>query len=230
MPVRSACAITLAALAALALPAARADRPLASETADVIDRGDCQVEADTGTTRSRGAPHLRTRNALITCGVAYQTQPALVYGRSGSGSDSAESLLLGAKTTFVMPSADRLGYGAAYSVAAVKVPGTSWRREELSVTGLVTATLGKELLGHANLGWMHNRAARQSNAQWSLGVETVGDFTVAADVFGVQRERPWASAGVGYLLGKGLSPNAVAAAQFETPRLRQLSVGAKLVF
>lgn len=207
-----------------------ADRPLVSETADVIDRGACQVEAAASHSRASGAPKLREWSGVITCGTAFDTQPALTYASSRVAGEKEEVLLLGAKTTLQMPEHGRPGYGIAYSVGGVKVPGTSWRREEFNVTGLFTAEIAPNLLGHANLGWNRSRSLRQDTTLWSLGVETVGDFTVAADVFGDDRGRPSVSAGAGWVVGKGLSVNAAYATRFDSPRVNQLSVGAKLVF
>lgn len=212
------------------LDAARADRPLVSETADVIDRDACQLEAAAGTRRARGAAKLREWSGIITCGVAFDTQPALTYLRSTVAGEKEEVVLLGAKTTLRMPSPERAGYGLAYSVGGVKVGGDALRREMLSIAGLFTAELAPRLLGHANLGWNRSRSLRQDTTLWSLGVETVGDTTVAADAFGDDRGRPSGSVGAGWTLGKGLSVNAAYAVRFETPRVNQLSAGAKLVF
>lgn len=218
------------ALAALGAGPAWADRPLVSETADVIERGACQVEAAGATSRASGAPDVRELGAVFTCGVAFETQPALAYGRSRAGGIKEETLFLGAKTTLRAPDGGRPGFGVAYAIGAVKAPAVSWRREELNVVGLITMEVAKGLLGHANLGWNRSRSARQSTTTWSLGVETVGDFTVAADSFGDDRGRPSVSAGVGYTFGKGLSANAALATLFEPNRVHQFSVGAKLVF
>jgi len=224
-------ALAVAAAAGVAaLPPALADRPLVSETADVIERGACQVEAAGGTSRASGSPKVRDIGAVVTCGVAYDTQPALTYGHSRGGGTKEEQLLLSAKTTLRAPERESTGFGVAYGVGALKVPGTSWERETLQVVGLATKELANGLLGHANLGWSRSRAARQNTTTWSLGIETVGTFTVAADAFGDDRGRPSASAGMGYTLGKGLSVNGAIATQFETPRVHQLSLGAKLVF
>lgn len=207
-----------------------ADRPLVSETADVIDRDACQVEAAAGHSRASGAPKAREWSGVITCGTAFDTQPALTYASSRVAGAKEEVLLLGAKTTLQMPEHSRPGYGIAYSVGGVKVPGASWQREEFNVTGLFTREIAPNLLGHVNLGWNRSRSLRQDTTVWSLGVETVGDFTVAADFFGDDRGRPSVSAGAGWVLGKGLSVNAAYATSFESPRVNQLSVGAKLVF
>jgi len=223
-------ALFVLALCASAPRLAWADRPLVSETADVIERGACQVEAAAATSRASGSPNARELGAVFTCGMAFDTQPALAYGRSRAGDVREEVLLLGAKTTLRAPDGARPGFGVAYSVGATKEPALSWRREELNVVGLISMEIAKGLLGHANLGWSRSRSARQSTTTWSLGVETVGDFTVAADAFGDDRGRPSVSAGVGYAFGKGLSANLALATLFETTRVHQWSIGAKLVF
>ena len=100
------------ALAALGAGPAWADRPLVSETADVIERGACQVEAAGATSRASGAPDVRELGAVFTCGVAFETQPALAYGRSRAGGIKEETLFLGAKTTLRAPDGGRPGFGA----------------------------------------------------------------------------------------------------------------------
>jgi predicted porin len=207
-----------------------ADRPLVSETADVIERGACQTEAQVGNLRASGSPKVREWGAVFTCGIGLNTQPALAYARASESGFTSESLLLGAKTNFRAPENGQLGFGVAYSVDAIKSGAGSWRSEGSNVTGLLTMELGRDLLGHANLGVAYSRSAKQNSTTWALGVETVGDFTVAADLFGDDRNRPAASAGVGYSFNKSFSANAAYAVAFETPRVRFISLGAKLVF
>ncbi|MBL8289599.1 MAG: hypothetical protein JNL85_16580 [Rubrivivax sp.] len=226
-PIRAA---VCAALAAASSGTSLADRPLVTETADVIDRGACQVEAAGGQARSSGAPRLREWDVIATCGTAFDTQPALQYGQGRVAGNKEESLRLGAKTTLLAPGDTRAGYGVAYSVGALKLPGRSWQRDDIAIAALVTGNLARRLLGHANVGWTRSRNARQDTTTWSVGMETEGDLVLAADAFGDDRSRPWLSAGLGASLGKGLSVNAAVAQQFETPRVRQVSVGAKIEF
>lgn len=221
--------IVLALLASITLPAL-ADRPLVSETADVIDRGTCQVEAAYGRALTRGAPALRDVGAIFSCGVPLQTQLALGYGHTRGGGVKFESLLMGGKTTLRPPEHGQTGFGVAYSLVGEKSPGSSGKVEEFNLVGLVTAELAKGLLGHANLGWSRSRSARQDTTTWSLGMETTGDLTFAADLFGDDRNRPAASAGAGLVLGGGLSINGAYAVQFDSPRVRLWSIGAKFVF
>ena len=95
---------------------------------------------------------------------------------------------------------------------------------------VLTREVAASLLLHVNLGHAWSRSARQGTTLWSVGVETATDTTVAADLFGDDRSRPWVSAGVGTKLGRGLSVNASVAVQFENPRVTQWTLGAKIEF
>ncbi|MBL8326759.1 MAG: hypothetical protein JNJ89_17540 [Rubrivivax sp.] len=222
-----ACLATVAL--AIASGAAKAGRPSVTENADVIERGACEVEGVSASSRSSGNPSVRETVAIFTCAVGLDTQPAITYGRASAGGSREEGLLLGAKTMLRAPGEGRTGLGVVYAIGALKAAGSSWAREEASVTGLLTRELGPGLLGHANLGWSHSRAAGQSTTTWALGLEVPGDTVLAADVFGDDRGRPGASVGAGRTIGKVLL-NAAYQMQFETPRVRQFSVGAKLTF
>lgn len=220
----------VAALAlTLACDSVSAGRPSVTENADVIERGTCEIEGVAASNRASGSPTVRETTAIFTCAVGFDTQPAITYGRASGGGAKEQTLLLGAKTMLRAPGDGRAGFGVVYGVGGLKAPGASWQREEAVVTGLLTLELSKGLLGHANLGWSHSRSARQSTTTWALGLELPGDTVFAADVFGDDRARPGASVGVGHTFGKVLL-NAAYAVQFESPRVRQISLGAKLTF
>lgn len=85
------------------------------------------------------------------------------------------------------------------------------------------------MLLHGNLGWSRRVRGGADATVWSLGVETATDPTVAADVFGDDRTRPAASVGFGCGFGGGLSASVAYAVQFDRPRLRTLTFGAKFV-
>lgn len=222
--------LCLALAAVMGAGAAHADRPLVSETADVIAPGACQIESALARTRAGSLDTARTWDSSFSCGLALQTQVALGYGREQAGGSTDQALRLAGKTTVVAPEDGRTGYGLAYGLAAVKGPGSGYKVEDFTVLALATRELASGLLGHANLGLSHSRSLRRSTALWSLGVETTADLTVAADLFGDDRDRPSVSAGVGYSFGGGFSANAAVALQFSKPQARVLSVGAKLVF
>lgn len=222
-------ALGAVALVLLAAPA-RADRPLVSETADAIEAGACQVEAALARARASGSPSLSSLGAIFSCGLKGGHQWALSYGRDSGGGDKAQSLGLGGKTNLVPVEAGKTGFGVAYSLGALKTAGTGYRFEDTTVLAVATRELASGLLGHANLGWTRSRSARQSTTLWSLGVETTGDVFYAADVFGDDRNKPSLSAGAGFNFSPGFSGNVAYALQFDKPRVRQISLGVKVVF
>jgi hypothetical protein len=207
-----------------------ADRPLVSETADVIPEGSCQIEAARLRTTSPGASALRGWDTLLSCNRGLSTQPAVGYSNQRGDDGRSDGLLLGAKTTLVMPEAGSTGLGLAYRVEWSRPPGAAWSADVYVVTAALTRELSSGLLLHGNLGWSRSRPTRQDTTFWSVGMETTADLSMAVDAFGDDRSKPSLSGGVGYVIGAGFSLNASLAVQFETPRLRTLTLGAKLVF
>lgn len=229
-PVRCA-ALCLSLLNLLAVGSALADRPLVSETADVIGAGDCQLEAWVARTRQHGGGD-RGSAGLASCGVGGSHQFGL--GARGSRSDGApdrtQALALTGKTTLRAPDQGRTGFGLAYALGFERTARQGMRRESASVLGALTQSLADGTLIHANLGWLHSRSSGHSSTTWSLGVERGEDPVLAADIYGDDRSRPWVSAGAGWSLLEKLSFNASVAQQVDRKRARQLSVGVKLQF
>lgn len=218
-------------LIALLPLAAHADRPLVSETADVIDEEACQLEVAAARTRQKDSASERGLAALASCGVAGIHQFGIGLSRDRVADESATGLVLTGKTTLRFPGEGKPGFGVAYGLGFDKSAGSRLRHESATVLAALTQPFGDGLIAHANLGWDHSRSARMSTTTWALGIETTGDFRVAADIFGDDRSRrPWASAGFGWAPVDGFSLNLVYAQQFERPRIRQLSVGLKIEF
>ena len=215
---------------AVASSPAWADRPLVSETADVIPTGTCQIETAAARVTSSGAPSATGFNALYSCGVAGIHQFAVGYGRARSDGETAQALSLGGKSTLIAPANGVTGLGLAYSVGLAKVPGGSFEHETTTVIGVLTREFADGVLGHANLGWSRSESARLNSAVWSLGVEVGSDRVFAVDVFGDDRARPWLSAGMGWTVVDKVSVNLAYAMQFENPKVKNLSVGFKVVF
>lgn len=220
----------IATLAFAAACPAWADRPLVSETADVIGAGDCQVEAWAARARASGLATARGETAFASCGVGGQHQFGLLAEQLRVAGERERAYTLFGKTTLVAPEKGKLGFGLAYSLGFDKPAGQGLRRESAMVLGVLTQELGGGTIVHVNLGWTHSRSASQSTTVWSLGVEHGEAFTVAADLFGDDRSRPWASAGVGYNVSDSLSLNATYALQFDKPRVRVAALGLKLKF
>ncbi|MBK6470133.1 MAG: hypothetical protein IPF94_05180 [Betaproteobacteria bacterium] len=209
---------------------ALAGAPLVTETADSLAPGDCELEAAEARERASSLPTLRSTTAILGCGVGAESQAALIHTQTRFDGSREQALRLSGKTTFVAPEPGRAGWGLAYAVETVKAPGSGWRSEALDLVGLYTRELAPDLLVHANLGHSYSRSARQGSTLWSLGIEHIDTVTLAADVFGDDRNRPGVSAGVGFGLGRRFSINATLAWQFDEPRVRVVTLGAKLEF
>lgn len=216
------------ALLLLIAGAAHADRPLVSETADVIGAGQCQVETGLVQARARGTPSALAADVFGSCGVAGHHQFGVALGWTRQDGDSTPALGLLGKTTLKMPEDGAVGYGIAYGLDSDKAPGRGWRVAGLHLFGVGTVELRKGLLGHLNLGWERNQADRRNGTLWSVGVESDSGLRWAADVFGDDRSRPWVSAGLLFPLADKFSANLAYAQQFERPRVRQWTLGFKL--
>lgn len=226
-----ATAATLSAAALLMLAGrAHADRPLVSETADAIERGQCQLEAGFARASVKDLPSLKGQDWYFSCGLGHDSQAGVGYARASVAGFKAEQLRVVGKTSLVPPESGRTGWGISYALAADRDSTQSWRSGDYFVLGLMTQELAKGLLGHVNLGTSYSRADRQNSTVWSLGIETTSDFTLAADIFGDDRGKPSVSAGMGYLFGRGFSANLSYALLLETPRVRTVTLGAKYVF
>lgn len=212
-----------------ALPAV-AGRPLVSETADALDAGSCEIEAAAAQAHTSGLPKLRASDAAFGCGVGLQTQAGIGYARASGDGLTAQAARVFGKTTLLAPKDGHTGVGIAYGLGAEKSPDASWRLESLGLLLAGTREISSGLLLHANLGWNRSRADKQNTTLWSLGLETTSDLVMAADVFGDDRNKPGLSAGLGYSFGGGFSANVSYALVLESPRIKQLTLGAKLAF
>lgn len=223
-----------AAMLAVQATGARADRPLVSETADALARGDCVLDSAARRTSEPGAARVNSVGGVLGCGLFGSgegaTQFLLGYARASSQGLRVQGASVGGKTNLVEVKDGQAGIGLAYALAAVKAPGSGWKRETTSLVGLVTREIAKGVLGHANLGWARSASERKNRAVWSLGVETTDTLAFAADVFGESGSRPNVSAGVGYTFAPGWSLNAAYAKALESPRGSELSLGLRVAF
>lgn len=222
-----------AALAATLLVAAMpalAGRPLVSETADALEDSNCEVEAWGGRTTASGSPAVRGLAGVFACGVGSATQLALGASDERADGVTVRTLLFGGKTTLVAPADGRTGFGIAYSFDNVHVQGEGSKFDNVNVVGLVTRQIAPHALLHLNLGWNRSRATHLNSTTWSVGVETTTNPTFAVDVYGDDRGRPGTSAGVGFSVTRDFSVNAAFAQQWESPAVRQWTLGAKLSF
>lgn len=222
--------LAMALLLALGMGTAHADRPLVSETADAIGAGDCQLEAAVGRSRESGAASPLLLEALVSCGLGGHTQLGVTLAGARAEGSTDKLVAFGGKTTLVMPKEDTTGYALAYSIWRSNEAGEGWNQGGGRLFGVATRELGKDLLGHLNLGWLSTGRNQLNHTTWSLGIEGEGALGWAADVFGDDRSRPWASGGVILPLTDKVSANLAYAQQFETPRVHLWTLGLKIEF
>jgi hypothetical protein len=219
----------VALLATAALPAWSA-RPLVSDDAAALDSNTCEIEGAGHRITRSGDPDVTGLEATFACGVGSSTQLALGAGQERGGGITVRTLVAGGKTIFRPADNGATGLGIAYAIDNVHVPGEGSKFDNVSITGLVTREIVPGWLLHGNLGWNRSRAAHQNTTTWSVGLESTSNPVFAADVFGDDRGRPAVSTGVGFSFTRDFSMNVGVAQQFESPAIRQWTLGAKMVF
>lgn len=216
-------------LAAATLPAWSA-RPLVTDDAAALDGNTCEAEAATHRITRSGDADITGLEGTFACGVGSSTQLALGAGQERGGGVTVRSIVAGGKTVFVPFDNGATGLGVAYSVDNVHVPGEGSKFDTVRLTGLVSREVVGGWLLHGNLGWSRSRITGQNSTVWSVGIESMSNPVVAADVFGDDRGRPSFSTGLGFAFTRDISVNVGFAQQFEKPAVRQWTPGGKLVF
>lgn len=215
-----------------AAPSAVADRPLTSETADVIGPGECQLEAALLRTAVRGEARLHGQELFGSCGLPWDTQLGLLLAREhGGGGPRLRLLGVHGKTTLVAPDENTTGWGIAYGMTSDHLSGEGWQHGSPHITLAATRRLGAGLIGHLNLGWERAQRDHASSTAWSLGIEREGGaWGWALDLFGDDRSRPWVSGGVLLEVNAQLSLNLGYARQLDAQRAQQWTLGSKIRF
>jgi len=225
-------ALTLAA--ALACGPACAGRPLVTEDAGVLGRGDCEFEG-IGSRLSAAGSTARTGQLQLSCGTGLQTQIQGAIATSSIEGERSTLAAAGGKTYLRELTDEQAGFTLAYSFAGSRPGGMDWHYDVTALLGVVTVPLRKDLLLHANLGASYARAERDTTAIWAGAVEflRVGAtaFDLMAEAFGTQRDPLWLNLGVRYTVApERVSVNASIGAQGGSDRAKLATLGFKLNF
>jgi hypothetical protein len=212
--------------------AAQANRPLNTDTADVIQQGRCQFEPYVANTRSSGTPSLRSSILQLNCGVPHDTQLGVAYGRSSSAGRSDEAVSVAGKTNLVELKAGQTGIALAYGLGAAKDDSSGWKHEASWAYLIATRSLREDLLAHANLGGSRSQSARRDSTTWALALEWAAapQFDLSAEAYGDDRTKPWLATGMHWVIKDNFSVNASFGMQAEHPRVRQLTAGFNFEF
>lgn len=233
-------AIASLAAALLAPLAAHAGRPLVTDDAGVADAGECEIETWAARQRSRGAGKLDGGYFEPACGLElpfptpFPTQLGAAFSTERDPDGRRIALGLNGKTALRELSDEDWGLAIAWSLGRVRAPGAGWRADESSVIGVLSVPVVRDLLLHANLGWVRSPGAeRRDAAFWSGAIERtgLGGFDVMAEVLVTSGESAWVNAGLRYwVIRNHLSLNASAGTKPAGGREALYTLGAKLEF
>jgi hypothetical protein len=219
-------------LIATACGAAHAGRPLATEDADVLERGNCEWEGFAARLTTSGTPAVNGATMQVGCGFGWNSQAALGYSRERSDGASTSAWGVSGKTAIVERAEGRTGLTLAWGLGTQREPGGSMKHETSFLALVATREWADGWLTHANLGWVRSESASASATTWNLAIEKpVGNgVDLMAEVYGDDRERPWLGAGVRWSVSERFSLNGSWSVQNQSPRPKLWTLGFKLAF
>lgn len=216
----------------LALPA-WAGRPLATEDAGVLERGDCELESFAARERAPASPRVTTLSVQAGCGIGWNTQVAASVAREREAGERSRLVGLVGKTGLRALTDTDYGVTLAYSLQWTRLPGDQLRRSSTEVKGVLTIPV-RDWLVHANLGPAYDHRARQWSTGYGLALErpgALGPLDLMGEVFGTDRERATLQLGVRWpVVPDRLFLDASIGRQLASDGVRLLSVGIKHAF
>ena len=218
-------------LALLSL-SAHAARPLATDDAGVLAKGDCEWESFVArqAARSDGS---HAWNTLGTCGTHGGLQLALAYGQTRDSGPASSSLSAGVKRALVDGGETDTAVTLAAGLYSLRAGGPSHRLDSAVLSLIGSRPLGSGVTAHANLGWLHRRPTGRASTTWNLAVEHAGPARIdwVGEVYGDDRSRqPWLGAGLRWATTPRLNLNAAWTRRGGADAARLVSLGFKLAF
>jgi hypothetical protein len=221
--------------ATLTATPAFAGRPLQTEDAGVMARGECEVEGSAARLSAADTDE-RSRALQLGCGIGGSTQLALAVALlRGDAADGARGAELNGKTELWRGAGgdDAPALVLAYGVLGVKFGGDGWRHAASQARLVYTRTLHPEWLLHANLGHARDERSHARSTTWGLAFEHSGIGAIApmAELFGRDREPAWWNLGVRASVARDtLYFDASFGQQMSAARARLTTLGFKAVF
>ncbi|WP_459948833.1 hypothetical protein [Denitratisoma sp. agr-D3] len=159
----------VAGICALALPHAQAARPMQTDDARIVDDKACQLESwvrrNQDSSEYWAMPACAFGNFELTVGGAELRQ---------QGGDIHRDLLLQGKTLLKPLTSD--GWGLGFTLGNQRkgsdIGGSSLAGDLYLNLPATFAYRNDQLLFHANLGWLREKASRHQHTTWGLSAET----------------------------------------------------------
>jgi hypothetical protein len=211
---------------------AHAGRPLATEDAAVLERGECEWESFAARAAERQSSAARTLSTQLGCGIGANTQVALAVQRETADRQHGSALVLSGKTSLIERKDEAPGLALAWGINAVRPPGAAMKHEGTALSLVLSHGLAKALTVHANLGGVRSENTRRTAMTWNLAAEYAPGHgvDVMAEVYGEQNDKPWLGAGVRFAATASLSLDASYSVQAGAGKAKLLTIGAKLAF
>jgi hypothetical protein len=209
-----------------------AGRPLVTEDAGVLGKGECELETFAARERGDDAPTVRGWSAQFGCGVGLGTQLALNATRFRTADERVDGLALVGKTRLRELKEDQAGVVIAYLLGAERPRDGSFRREATAVNAVVTLPANKWLF-HANLGWANSRSADINYTTWAIAAERteIGSMDLAVESFGDDRNPAWVQVAARWTVApEKVFLDASYGVQLSGARPMLLTVGVKVAF
>jgi hypothetical protein len=172
---------------------ADAGRPLVTEDAGVLGKGECEIEAFYQNISASDAPTTLGWSAQLACGLGViNTQIALGGLRVSTAGEHTNGLAFIGKTGLRELTDDQVGIALAYEIGGAKVTGQSFKHETTGIRGVVTVPVDKWLF-HGNLGWFRLESEDSDATTWFVAAERteIGPFDLAAEAFGEFGSPTW---------------------------------------
>lgn len=211
----------------LAAPAWAA-RPFVTDDARLTSGGSCQLESWT-----RIYSDSTEFWALPACNPGGNFEVTFGGGNANNyGAESTRDYILQAKT--LAKPLETNGWGVGFAAGTVRHPAISTSSNQLGNTYAyipVSASFhDDQVVVHANLGWLKDRASDSDSTTWGLGGEfRATDRIIAiAEVYGDDRTSPFTQAGLRYAVFPDLFQiDASVGQQVDSGSKRWLSVGVR---
>jgi hypothetical protein len=221
--------ITAASVLGL-VSAAWAGRPLVTEDAGVLNRGECEIESFAGRADN---PTLNALRAQVGCGTGFNTQLAIGAGREKPERERSTTAAVAGKTFLRELTDEQAGFAFSYAFSGTKQSAGNFGHEATEFRGVVTVPHGSWLF-HGNLGWQRSHATHTTSSFFGLAFErtgALGPVDLMAEVFSDDHNAPWVQAGPRWaVIPKRLFLDSSWGVQTDSNRARQMTLGLKLAF
>lgn len=212
----------------------QAGAPMATEDADVLEPKACEWETVAERLKAGGFK-VNGISTGVQCHAwgkgPGSTQFGIAYARAREDGVSASSLGLGGKTALIAREGDGFGLTLAWGFEALKLPGRSGYRHDLTSVNWVASQGIGALTLHGNLGWTRSKLASETVRSWAVGAGYAlsDSLEVLAETYGAQGTPTAIGLGLRFSAGDWTF-GAMAAQDRDTPKAKSLTFVAKLAF